>query len=363
MGYYLILGFSVLLTSLAGPKTILNNKCIANTLTMLLVVLGSVAIVVDGVSGDMIRYMRTWEYARNSTLVGFFGSHGFEPGFLLFQWITSRLFSSPYMWQIVVALCIWWLIYLASKRIFYKEHLAYVFFCSINLFYFWSFSTNVVRQGLAVGIILLSVAFFLNHKPKIATLLILLAFLFHNSAIIGLVLLPLYKFDLSVRNLLWVWVISVVAFLLGVNNVVASFLFRLVNLSLRKDYLSVYTSSSITLRYLGGVNRIDFLLFSAFWIVWGVVAKKYFVQNDRAFDWLFKCYIAFNSIFLLLGFMAYSDRIAGYSWMLTPFLLAYPCLNSKSRYRKLYIFMGLGLSVVLAIVFNVHTRFLPITIF
>jgi hypothetical protein len=51
---------------------------------------------------------------------------------------------------------------------------------------------------------------------------------------------------------------------------------------------------------------------------------------DVVYERLFTAFLMLNGMFLLLGFVAFSDRIAAYSWILGPSLLWYPLCRLRS---------------------------------
>jgi hypothetical protein len=95
-------------------------------------------------------------------------------------------------------------------------------------------------------------------------------------------------------------------------------------------------------------NRMDFFIFTVFGIFAGLFLYKYLFRDSK-YEKLIKIYILFSSVFFLLGFIAYSDRIAAYSWFLLPIILWIPVFN-QVKHRTMYSFLLLFSFVVVGFI-------------
>lgn len=359
MVYYTLLSLAVLISSLAPSGTLLNSKYVSRFLSFLLLLLGCGVILSNEVQIDMHRYLTVWEVAAHTSIVEFFHRSRFERGFMVFLWIGRKVFSSPDVFRVFVAIIFWLLIHKYISMVFEEKSRAYTLFLYFNFFYFWSFSTNVIRQGLAVGLLMVAVGLLLNDRPRSALVLICVATLFHSTAVMGLLIFLLNKLKWNTRTIIIIWGLMAITFITGLNRSVVE---KMLAPLWSSRYLDLYTSTSAMQIYGSSGNRLDFFVFSFFWVIWGIFAKKFMVGEDKIFDLLFQCYLGLNMIFLLFGFIAFSDRVAGYSWLLIPPLMAYPVWNSKSKYRKLQLVAGFMLSVFFAGWFGVIERFTELKI-
>ncbi len=361
MIYYVLLLVFISFSTLTKIGDKLNNKYSSRFLIGLMFFLGSVMVLTGEPTEDMRIYLNVWTASRNislSELILSF-SYDWEIGFLCFQWLASKLFISTIAFRSLVMLFFWSAVYLSISQIFNKRQHAYVFFLYINFFYFWSMTTNVIRQGLAAGLILFAIGCLINKEVWKALVFILIASLFHSTGLLGLILLPLYLSKISIKKMTVVWSIFALLYLTGLNKK----LIDLIGVSSVFSEIARYTAESVILRYGSRINRIDFLLFSGIWLIWGFVSRKYWVYKDVIYDHLLNFYLGLNCIFLLFGFIGFADRIAGYSWMIIPIIISYPILNANSRYPKFLILLGLILAVSFAWRFGVLNRFSGLSIF
>lgn len=104
----------------------------------------------------------------------------YEPGFVIINYIL-KVFDFGYNWALVLyALLIWVPIYLFSK---YFKNFYFVIFSFVSLgFLFFTF--NGQRQAIAIGFIFLGTFFLLKHNYILFALSILIATMYHFSAIL-----------------------------------------------------------------------------------------------------------------------------------------------------------------------------------
>jgi hypothetical protein len=203
------------------------------------------------------------------------------------------------------------------KNIFNYWQTLIVFTSYTFYFIFFSYALNVIRQGLAICCLLIAISILLKGKinsNKIFYLCIFLAPLFHLSSLpFSIVLLILKKIKVSLKVSLLIWGIASLLFITGYNSSLFGWIISYFSYS---KYISV---ESIKL-YEGGINRTDFLIYSIIWICFGLIIRKYLLVKDN-FLLLLNIYLLYNAIFLLVGFSAFSDRTAAYSWFLVPLMI------------------------------------------
>lgn len=166
----------------------------------------------------------------------------------------------------------------------------------------------------------------------------MLAPLFHITSLpISIVLLYFKWFNLKLRTALSLWVISIGLFVTNLNTKIFS--------RLEYSLLETYTSESVYERY-SAVNRLDFLLFSILFTCLFLFLYNY-TEDKATYNILIKLYLILNTYFLLLGFIAFNDRIAAYSWMLIPLILFKSIPNSTNeRYKVTLLTLAFLLSMI-----------------
>lgn len=343
--FFVTIFILILLTSLPKPNTILNNGYNSSFLVFLLICSVTVNVVGREITSDTTQYVNwflnmkslSWETARV-----------LYPTDLLFfslQWSLSRFTDSSliFLFSVWFIFLVCFLIFL--KRIFLPWQLSLVLFTYFCFGFFYSYTTVALRQGIALVFILLALSeIHRNASVKRVILFSAVASLFHWSAVpFGLILILFCFKQPRLKTLISIWLCSSILYILGLQEKIMKPI---------RSYLPMiddYTASSIYDRYTGGVNRIDFLLFSAFWIIASLLLYK-FLNKEIKYLSIIKVYISFNIVFIYMGFVAFSDRIAGYSWMLIPVLIWYPIVNNV-KYRMpltlVTVTIVLGLGVIL----------------
>lgn len=136
--------------------------------------------------------------------------------------------------------------------------ISWVVFYSLPLFYFASLST--IRQSIATAFILFSYNYIINKKTALFLLMILIASLFHVSAIAGLLLLPLTKIPVSLKLN---WILLGLSFLLSpiLENLLLNVNLGFPILATLKYYINANISGSTILQYLYYAIGITNLLF------------------------------------------------------------------------------------------------------
>lgn len=320
------------------PNTVVNNSINSRVLTCIFIFIVSISVIFREYSplSDTGLYVRRFIYLNNTELMDMFQNHSFDPLFSLLIWTISQTNSSPVLFLGVV-----WVIFLMAflrflAKILTPTQVLLVFFSYTMFYFFYSLSTNILRQGLATSLILIVLGYYLSNEEKWFKSMFILfcASLFHWSAIpFCVILLILKKIAIKTRTLLIIWVLSALAYITNLQHAILNPLLPYVPKFEHYQTLDNF--------YRGGVNRLDFLIFSFIWIIFMLFANKIFGWDSK-YNKLLKVYIAFNSVFLLMGFIPFSDRIGIYSWILIPIIIWLPIF----RLKKL---KGIGISTTIII--------------
>ena len=81
------------------------------------------------------------------------------------------------------------------------------------------------------------------------------------------------------------------------------------------------------------------------------------------YEWLLKSYIGFSIVYILFGYIGFSDRLAGYAWFLIPVIIFYPIIKMKSKYSLLWLSAGIAINTLMVIYFDIVKLYRPISLF
>lgn len=143
----------------------------------------------------------------------------YEYGFSLFCKVISIITDDYHVFLFLVSAFINFSVVHFINNNSRNKFLSLLMFVLCN--YYFSYM-NIMRQALAISIVLFSLEFLKKNKLLQFTILVILASQFHFSAIICLVLIFLNKFEFSRRHLPVITLLSILAFVYG-NTVFAFF--------------------------------------------------------------------------------------------------------------------------------------------
>ncbi|MDF2144156.1 EpsG family protein [Knoellia sp. p5-6-4] len=268
---------------------------------------------------------------------------GDESPYLLFIWMVSQIGTSTRTFYLsVVAVCLSVYLY-ALKRKFHLLEINYILLLTISFSVFTSYTSLVARQGISMSLIFAGVATYaFGARRSIVSIgLLTLGTLVHWSALpFTLAAIAARWTQLTLKRTLSIWGASVMAFLFQAQT---SLLGPLVKFVPKFDE---YTSASLSGVYASGTNRIDFLALSALYLA-AALAFRQWLLLPAWYDLILKTYVLMNSLFLLFGFVYYSDRLVAYSWFLAPVLLSAPAFAQPSAKRIPFGLLILGGSLVM----------------
>lgn len=336
--YLAVFTFAVFSAS-AKKDSIVNNKYNNNVLLFLMFVLISISIYNIEINSvvDMKRYYFHFESYRGVPFQYIEYRH--ELLFSLLQWIIVNTFGSFKLFLLIVWTIIFFNLTKAIRKMFGKTDVLFVFVLYSTFFIFFDYVLNAMRQGIAMSFLVLALSALIAGKKKHSFYIpIILAPLFHITSLPFSILLLLVRwFNPSLKAILIVWGASTPLFVMGLNSRIFSLL--------PIDKLNRYSSDQLMEQY-GSVNRFDFLVFGVFFVFLGLFVLKYvFHRNNKNLETVLKVYILFNTVFICLGFIAYSDRIASYSWIIIPILLWYCVSNSVNHRIKSLVLIGFFLFI------------------
>lgn len=178
----------------------------------------------SSVGTDLHVYIRRFYEVHESEFSGlsrFNELWGFEYGYLYFSRIISSFLANDRLLIFIVGFII---IFIFSYFFYkYSQMIWLSFFLFISLMFFGT-SLNLLRLFIAVSICLISIKYIINRNLIKFLLLVVIAYLFHTSAIIFVLLYPLSKVKISIRYLSILFVLGVFFYLFGgvlLNNIIS----------------------------------------------------------------------------------------------------------------------------------------------
>lgn len=244
---------------------------------------------------------------------------GREPAFTVFLWAVGSVGTTTgALYACVAASSI--AVYLAAAaRLLGSRRLPLLWLSTLALGFFTAYSSIVARQGLSMVLVFAALCLTFSGSRRLWPLVLLAtSCLLHWSALPIAVITALIGFvRVPLRAAVVVWVLGAGLFVMQVR---LSFLNSVEAVAPR---ISAYSEAGLLAVYTGGVSRLDFLAFSAVFLIIGLLQSKY-ADVPPWYSQLLVAYCLFNMYLLLLGFIAYSDRLAAYSWYLAPLIIAAP---------------------------------------
>lgn len=266
----------------------------------------------------------------------------FEWGFSYLNYLVNSLTGS-----FTIFLCIFTFltVYFKYKVLVNRQFISYGLF---GLFIYYCYAIgdiNSWRQAFAISIVLFSVFFIINRKLLPFFLCIIVASLFHKSAIICLVMYYLYTINLSKRNMLLIFLSSMGVGILLFNLKISSFNIPFLS---NVDAFSAYQEKLDAYNDIGQVsygkvdsnlsNLLGYLRKSLFIIPMILLVKK----DDSKTNRLLNIAVFGSVIYFVFGAIATDfKRLGGYfdifDIILLPAIL-YGIKNKKIRYLLIFVY-------------------------
>jgi hypothetical protein len=233
-----------------------------------------------------------------------------EPSFMLFAYVMKVLGFSAEFYLVAVVFVSLYLIYLAHVRLVSHPLLCLVLYMvSISAV---SLHANVIRQGMAVGFVLLAISFIQVNKNKPAIFAFIIASTFHFSAVAAafFVIPAMRKMKLK-----YYWF----SFFLLVFLLSSGLLSNLITLGLPR----IFAIKLARYFQVGFESLLTFKVLNFFIFVLGLeVAKKYSPRNIESIDNIYRCYFSFFLLQLLfVGNIIASERFGLYRFILEPIII------------------------------------------
>lgn len=308
----------------------------------------SYAVLANGGVVDRLIYTREFRLIGGGDLLDAFSARlgtGGEPLYIAFLWLVSRAGTDSTAGLYAAVALVSVAAFVAGARLLVGwSRVPYLLFTAVAIGFFTAYAGLIVRQGLSLAAIFVGVCLVLRGSRWWSWVsAFAVASLLHWSAVVVVVLITLVVvMRLSLRAAVAVWAGAAALFVTGLQRTLFEPLAAFV------PAMEGYTGSAVTHQY-GGSNRLDFLAFSAVFLVAGFVLRKV-ATVPSWYDTLLVVYAAANTYFLAFGFIAYADRLAAYSWYLAPLIVAVPLLGMRGRLGPLVVVLATAALVVAGLV-------------
>ena len=300
--YILVLLLTCLLAEITQRISEKNNKKIIILLSLLVILVPSAfAGLRDTKIGTDVELYVTpnFYYATQSASLGeYFETSKEEPLYTIMNFVVSR-FTNDVNWLLfIIQLIMTSLVYVTIYK--QRKRMPMWFGMMVYMILFYTRFLNLIRQGIAVCIVVFAFNFIEDKKPIKYFASIIIAMLFHRTAIVAL---PLYfinillnKEDKKSKKIMlgiYILVIASIFFYDIILNV-------LLNINILPNkfelYLTKYKKESFD-------PEIFYTLFKLIWVIWTILLYKNIKKNDTS--------VKFKVSLLLFDiiFLQYSTRI------------------------------------------------------
>lgn len=263
----------------------------------------------DSVGTDVTVYaIRSFEIASTCKSIKdlWFVSNG-ELLFFLTGFILSKLGAGISAFLGMIQLLTILPIYIGAYKL--RREYSMWFTMAGYFFLFYNLSLNVMRQSICVAFVFLAFSYFLEKRYKLCIILCVVSSLFHNSAILGILILSAMWYLNKGSASTFKKFISVIFIFLAIAGIgqIGSLLYNLG--IIKSNYLSYITRllegtfSTLQMEVLNESSIFYLVLHFLFWLipfVASVISKKN-NKNDRFFSFLmFASFLVYSLILYFL---------------------------------------------------------------
>lgn len=280
--------------------------------------------------GDPWRYMLGLNYVAQLEFSELIDYDKIPFGFKLLNWLTASISTSSVLFfSVIYAFCVIPL-YLAFRERVDKTDAAILTMLYLLYPFYLNYLGSGFKQGIGFGFMLWGLNYILDRKdPKWirGLLLLFIATLFHTSFWLVNIVFVAWYFIFRKKSLSWsvsVLIFSALLALAGLVERIANALipsFLLDSLSFNEYFDGTFTSGEHfkSLNYVSGF-RADFAIFTFIPIICLLLIRRKYASMKGSDD-IVKIYCLLASVYFMLSFIPFSDRVASFSWFLIPFML------------------------------------------
>ena len=248
-----------------------------------------------------------------------------EFGYIGFNWAIAHITSNRYIFIFLYTICMYAIILHSFRKYAKNYFLASALFLAL-VFYF---SFTYLRQMFAAAVIGLSIRYIIERKFLKYCAIILVAFSFHNSAII---FFPMYFIANRKYSKAHILLLMSVCFVIGVSGITSSLYNLFDDISTRAAHADYAVQ---------GDTRIAYILEAGFFLFFLIKSYRHLPDTKQSIV-LYNIALAFCAILLLFIRSENGGRL---SWYFVYGLIFSLTQLSTTNYGK-KIKMGLQLSIV-----------------
>lgn len=300
-------------------------------------------VSVQRTASDRFLYVRHFELLATADSPFSTGVTGLDdPGFNIFAWLLAKFSTNDIFLYATITVLSATVIFVASRLVMSASASYLVVYTLVASGFFISYSSVAVRQGLAIPLLMVAAVLYAMRRGSLLlfALLLLSATSLHWSAgPLAACLLLLRIGTPSLRWLIGGWAGAAILYVTSLNSRI------LAGIAPEVDR---YGSDELFAAY-GGMSgvRLDFFAVSAVGLLVGVAGSRWLEGSDLwVYRRLLSVYVVFNAAFLALGFVAFSDRIAAFSWFLLPLLLWFAISRSARDRSILAVLLACGITIL-----------------
>ncbi len=209
MGFNILLCLTIIvlyfLTHIQKTNRQFNDKVFLIISFIILFIL--VALRETNIGNDTIEYIKLFENCAKYKWDLLNTSSRFEAGYTIFNIILSYISSSTRFFMIIMSLIVNYSVYKFLKS--NSKNYLFSIIIYINLLFFYQ-SMTMIRQCLAMSIILLAFKYVKEKQLFKYILMVILASCFHITAIVGILIYPIYHLKINKKRILLLTIATII---------------------------------------------------------------------------------------------------------------------------------------------------------
>jgi hypothetical protein len=341
--YSIAIFFLTIIYFYSEEKTILRNKY-----NMSVVYLGMLSLTLyinwatDINYTDRIRYNSRFDFIYNHSIFESINQLNYEPLFIICVKIITFFTTDAIIIYIILHIVFLIATIKGLKLIVNKEYSLLVLTIFINYPFYYGYTLNGIRQGLAFAFIILSIGYMVDKSKLKFISSSIVAILFHYGTIPFSVILIVIHFikRLKISHLIKLYILFSILFIFNLQSI----MFNFIDLNLFEEYFS-----EDNINNFGGGNNLRFYAFNTIFLIIFIIYINKF-KAEKVYSILLKVYILYSIAYLSLGYISYSNRVASYSWFIIPLIIGYIIYFNKSNMKRLVtllfiVIIGLAIGI------------------
>jgi len=280
MIYFFVFFMSCIFTHMAHKAFDKNKKRLGIILSLIAILIPSVlAGLRDTTVGTDVDYYLTYDLqvaSAYSNFIQYYNFIGEELFFALLVFLSNKIFNNINVLMFIIQFIMTSLVYIEL----YRQKDRFSMWLGMTIYFTFAYPRflNLIRQGIAVSIVIFSMRYIENRKLSKFLITILVAILFHRTAIFALPLYYLYTLTTNKNSNNTAYLMMFYIILIVGVGIYDSILEKLVNIGLLPNKYDVYLN-----KYMKKI--VDFDLFTAIykgiWILWLIIVFKNIKEIDK----------------------------------------------------------------------------------